>query len=56
MLSYPRTVDLIVNKTLRSIDAVEFLDSGSVIDAANRAEKLRTISKLRDARRLDWWQ
>jgi hypothetical protein len=53
---YSRTVDLIVNKTLRSIDAVEFLDSRSVIDTANRAEKLRTISKLRDARRLDWWQ
>ncbi len=47
---YARTTDLIVNKVLRSIDTVEFLDSGSVIDAANRAEKrglVDSVSRLR---------
>lgn len=52
---FARTIDLIVNKTLRSIDAVEFLDSGSVIDAANRAEKrglIESVAHLRDLKDL----
>ncbi|MGO8693162.1 MAG: hypothetical protein ACLQMF_05755 [Rectinemataceae bacterium] len=52
---YSRAVDLIVNKTLRSIDAVEFLDTGSVIDTANRAEKrgiIDSVGRLRDLKDL----
>ena len=52
---YARTTDLIVNRTLRSIDAVELLDSGSVIDTANRAEKrglIDSVSSLRDLKDL----
>jgi hypothetical protein len=52
---YGRTTDLIINKILRSIDAVELLESGSVIDAANRAEKrglIDSVSQLRDLKDL----
>ncbi|MCL2194165.1 MAG: hypothetical protein FWB78_12325, partial [Treponema sp.] len=54
---YARTADILVNKVLRSIDAVEFEDIGTVIDVMNRAEKreiipsvglLRTIKDLRN--------
>ena len=52
---YARTTDLIVNRTLRSIDTVELLDSGSVIDTANRAEKrglIDSVARLRDLKDL----
>ncbi|MDR3343447.1 MAG: hypothetical protein LBT14_11810 [Treponema sp.] len=52
---YARTVDLLVNKSLRSIDVVEFIDGGSIIDAANRAEKrgiVDSVSELRDLKDL----
>ncbi|MEI6389170.1 MAG: hypothetical protein WCQ50_21405 [Spirochaetota bacterium] len=52
---YARTTDLITNKILRSIDAVEFLEPGSAIDAANRAEKrgiIESVAALRDLRDL----
>jgi hypothetical protein len=52
---YARTVDLLINKMLRSIDAVEFVDGGSIIDAANRAEKrglVGSVSLLRDIKDL----
>uniref|UniRef100_A0A7C3EFM7 DUF86 domain-containing protein n=1 Tax=Gracilinema caldarium TaxID=215591 RepID=A0A7C3EFM7_9SPIR len=48
---YARTTDLIINKVLRSIDAVEFIEAGSLIDATNRAEKrgiIDSVSELRD--------
>ncbi|MCL2380275.1 MAG: hypothetical protein FWC64_01625 [Treponema sp.] len=54
---YARTTDMLVNKVLRNIDAVEYEDSGTVIDITNRAEKrgivssaelLRTIKDLRN--------
>ncbi|GHV56119.1 hypothetical protein AGMMS49579_20310 [Spirochaetia bacterium] len=35
---------MLVNKILRSLDAVELVDSGSVIDAANHAEKRGIIT------------
>ncbi len=34
---YARVADLIVHRVLRSIDAVELLEPGTLIDAANRA-------------------
>lgn len=52
---YARTVDLIVGRVLRSLDAVEFLEPGSIIDAANRAEKrgiIESVSYLRDIKDL----
>jgi hypothetical protein len=52
---YSRTVDLLINKVLRSIDTVEFYDGGSIIDAANRAEKrgiIDSVSALRDIKDL----
>jgi uncharacterized protein YutE (UPF0331/DUF86 family) len=36
---YARTSDLILQKVLRSIDAMELEDSGTLIDSVNRAEK-----------------
>jgi uncharacterized protein YutE (UPF0331/DUF86 family) len=48
---YARTVDLIVNRVLRSVDATELMDPGSTIDAANRAAKrgiVDSVSELRD--------
>ncbi|WP_010257084.1 HepT-like ribonuclease domain-containing protein [Treponema primitia] len=52
---YARTTDLLINKILRSIDAVELVDSGSVIDAANHAEKrgiIDSVSQLRELKDL----
>ncbi|MDR3355597.1 MAG: hypothetical protein LBO04_00205, partial [Spirochaetaceae bacterium] len=52
---YARTCDLLVNKVLRSIDVVEFNDPGSIIDAANRAEKrglIESVSELRELKDL----
>ncbi|MDR0747702.1 MAG: hypothetical protein LBE89_07405 [Helicobacteraceae bacterium] len=54
---YARTTDLLIHKTLRSLDAAEYMTLGSVIDSANRAEKrgivdsadqLRTLKDLRN--------
>jgi uncharacterized protein YutE (UPF0331/DUF86 family) len=54
---YARTTDMLVNKVLRSIDAVELEDFGTIIDIMNRAEKrgivesaelLHTIKDLRN--------
>ena len=36
---YARTTDMLINKALRSLDSVEYIDGGTVIDAANNAEK-----------------
>ncbi len=49
---YARTTDLIINKILRSIDIVEFIETGSVIDAANHAEKRGIINSVSDLRNL----
>jgi len=48
---YARTTDMLVNKVLRSLDAVEYIDGGTVIDAANNAEK-REIANAQDIRKL----
>jgi len=49
---YARTTDLIVNKTLRSLDSAELLDSGSIIDSANRAEKRGIVDSVEQLRNL----
>jgi tRNA C32,U32 (ribose-2'-O)-methylase TrmJ len=48
---YARTTDMLMNKVLRSLDVVEFIDGGTVIDAANNAEK-RDIADSRELRML----
>jgi hypothetical protein len=48
---YARTTDMLINKVLRSLDVVEYIDEGTVIDAANNAEK-REIADSQDLRML----
>ena len=48
---FARTTDILVNKVLRSLDVVEYVEPGTVIDAANNAEK-RGIGNARDIRTL----
>lgn len=49
---YARTIDVIVNKVLRSIDAVELEDGGTIIDVVNRAEKRGLVDAAEDVREL----
>jgi hypothetical protein len=42
---------MLINKVLRSLDIVEYIDGGTVIDAANNAEK-RKIADAHDLRML----
>lgn len=47
---YGRTVDILVNSVLRTIDIVEYVETGTVIDIINRAEKrgfVETATELR---------
>jgi hypothetical protein len=48
---YGRTTDILINKVLRSLNTVEYIDSGTVIDAVNSAEK-RGIASSQDLRNL----
>ena len=48
---YARTTDMLINKVLQSLDAVEYIDAGTVIDAANNTEK-RGIADSNDLRKL----
>jgi len=48
---YARTTDMLINKVLRSLDAVEYIESGTVIDAANNTEK-RGITNSQELRKL----
>jgi len=48
---YARTTDMLVNKVLRNLDVVEYINSGTVIDAANNAEK-RGLVDSKDLRML----
>jgi hypothetical protein len=47
---YARSSDLLIHKVLRSIDAVEFLNSGSLIDVLNRAEQRGIIDSVLELR------
>jgi uncharacterized protein YutE (UPF0331/DUF86 family) len=52
---YARTVDFLISKVMRSIDAAELLNPGSLIDAAHRAEKrglIDSVAQLRDLKDL----
>lgn len=53
---YARVADLIIHKVLRSIDAVELIEAGSIIDSANRAvarglvDSVETLRNFKDLR------
>ena len=54
---YARTTDMLINKVLRSLDAVEYIDGGTVIDATYNTEKrgiadAQELRKLKDLRNL----
>lgn len=49
---FARTVDLLVNKVLRSLDRVELLPQGSLIDVVNRAEKRGFVTRAEDLREM----
>ncbi|MDR2755451.1 MAG: hypothetical protein LBC20_07060 [Planctomycetaceae bacterium] len=49
---YARTIDLLVNKVLRSIDVVEFVTGGSLIDVVNRAEQRGIVNSVTEIRML----
>ena len=48
---YARTTDMLINKVLRSLDSVEYIDGGTVIDATYNTEK-RGIADAQDLRKL----
>ena len=47
---YARVADLIIHKVLRSIDAVELMEPGSIIDTANRAEARGLVDSVETLR------
>ena len=53
---YARVADLVLHKVLRSIDAVELMEPGSIIDTANRAvarglvDSVETLRGFKDLR------
>lgn len=49
---FARTVDLLVNKVLRSLDRLELLPQGSLLDVVNRAEKRGFIQRAADLREM----
>lgn len=49
---YARLVDLLVNKALRSLDAVELHEPGTLIDSANRAVSRGLVDAVDALRRL----
>jgi hypothetical protein len=49
---YARTTDLLIGKVFRSIDRVELMNSGSIIDAANGAERRGIVDSVSDLRDL----
>jgi uncharacterized protein YutE (UPF0331/DUF86 family) len=49
---FARTVDLLVNKVLRSLDRVELQAPGTLIDVVNRAEKRGLVPRATDLREM----
>ncbi len=49
---FARAVDLLIHKVYRSIDNVEFIEGGTLIDVMNRAEKRKLIDSTREMRLL----
>lgn len=49
---FARTVDLLVNQVLRSIDRMELKTEGTLLDAVNRAEKRGFVTDASDLREM----
>ena len=49
---FARLTDFLINKVYRSIDAMEFVDQGTLIDVLNRADKRKLIDSLQEMRLL----
>lgn len=49
---FARTVDLLVNKVLRSVDRVELRPEGTLLDVVNRAEKRGIVVRAADLREM----
>lgn len=49
---FARTVDLVVNKVLRSLDRAELLSQGTLLDVVNRAEKRGFLSRPGELREM----
>jgi len=49
---YSRTMDFLVRKFYRSIDAYEFENQGTLIDVVNNAEKRRLIDSVQSIREM----
>ncbi len=47
---FARLVDMLIHKVFRSIDAVELIDGGTLIDVINRAEKRGLIDSASEIR------
>lgn len=47
-----RTVDLLVNKVLRSLDRVELRSDGTLLDVINRAEKRGFVGRAQELREM----
>jgi uncharacterized protein YutE (UPF0331/DUF86 family) len=49
---FARSVDLLVNKVLRSLDRVELRPEGTLLDVINRAEKLGLVRRAQELREM----
>jgi hypothetical protein len=49
---FARTVDLLVNKVLRTLDRVELLPQGTLLDVVNRAEKRSLVARGAELREM----
>jgi hypothetical protein len=49
---FARSVDLLVNKVLRSLDRVELKPEGTLLDVINRAEKRGLIDRVQELREM----
>lgn len=47
---FARATDLLIHKVYRSIDAVEFIEGGTLIDVMNRADKRKLINSVKEMR------
>ncbi|MBU6400495.1 MAG: hypothetical protein KGS61_09270 [Verrucomicrobia bacterium] len=49
---FARAVDLLVNKVLRSLDRMELMTAGTLLDVVNRAEKRGLVNRASDLREM----
>lgn len=47
---FARVTDILIHKVYRSIDSIEFLEGGTLIDVMNRAEKRKIIDSVKEMR------